>query len=122
MTDKNEYAKAYYRRRKDADPTYNTGKARPRSEAQWDWHTKNKYGVTSQQVADMFEDQAGACAICGSSLFDSCHIDHCHTTGKIRALLCRGCNQGLGSFNDSPEALLAAADYINQYKENVCPS
>lgn len=112
-----EYARLYYRARKDDDPTYNTGHTRPRSEAQWDWHIKDKYGVTSQQVADMFERQAGACAICGSSLFDTCHIDHCHITGNVRGLLCRACNHGLGNFNDSPEALVAAANYLTNFKD-----
>lgn len=113
------YAREYYRARKQADPAYNTGNYRPRSEAQWDWHTRKLYGITAQAVADMFESQAGACAICGNSLFESCHIDHCHDTGKVRGLLCRGCNHGLGSFQDCPHVLTAASNYIAKHKESA---
>lgn len=107
-----EYAREYYARRKLADPTYNTGNYRPRSEAQWAWHLNKLYGITPEQFAQTFEEQAGACTICGYTLFDTCHIDHCHASGKFRGLLCRGCNQGLGSFNDNPAALIAAAHYV----------
>lgn len=40
------------------------------------------------------------------------HIDHDHTTGKIRGTLCRGCNHGLGNFCDNPQLLIAAAKYL----------
>ena len=109
---KRAYARQYYAERKAKDPSYGNGNYRPRSEAQWDWHLKNAYGIDSAAVVKMFDNQAGACAICGGSLFDTCHVDHCHTTNKVRGLLCRGCNQGLGSFCDNPAALLAAATYI----------
>jgi hypothetical protein len=51
-------------------------------------------------------------AICG----DSKHlgIDHDHGTGKVRGLLCRDCNQGIGRFHDNPAILRKAADYIEQ--------
>ena len=40
------------------------------------------------------------------------HIDHCHDTGKIRGVLCRGCNQGIGNFNEDIRAILRAASYL----------
>jgi hypothetical protein len=39
-------------------------------------------------------------------------IDHCHKTGKIRGLLCKNCNQGLGQFKDNIDLLLSAAKYL----------
>lgn len=58
------------------------------------------------------------CCICGRSP-EEAHsdgyplaIDHCHTSGKIRGLLCRHCNMALGQFEDRPERLRAAADYL----------
>ena len=107
-----QYAREYYAKRKEANPLYNTGKTRPRSEKQWDWHLQNSYGITAEQVASLFETQGGSCAICGASLFDTCHVDHCHTSKKVRGLLCRQCNHGLGKFNDSTDILLNAIAYL----------
>ena len=41
-------------------------------------------------------------------------VDHNHTTGKIRDLLCGNCNGGLGKFMDNPELLIKAADYLKE--------
>lgn len=59
--------------------------------------------------------QGGVCAVCGSERHDDgtdLHVDHCHETGVIRGLLCRGCNIGLGCFKDSIESLRAAIAYL----------
>ncbi len=81
---------------------------------------KALYGVSIEDYERIFAAQNGACAICGSS--DSkaeiggkkvkLHVDHCHSTGQVRGLLCAKCNLGLGSFEDSPDFLRAAADYL----------
>lgn len=42
------------------------------------------------------------------------NIDHCHTTGRIRGVLCRMCNWGLGMFKDSKELMIKAAIYIEE--------
>lgn len=60
--------------------------------------------------------QNGACPICKVKLpaVQKCHLDHDHATGKIRGLLCSGCNHGLGAFYDDPVCLEAAALYIEE--------
>jgi hypothetical protein len=63
----------------------------------------------------MTTDQEGKCAICGS-LERRLVIDHDHETGKVRALLCWGCNVGLGYFGDSPEMMMEAIAYVKQYR------
>jgi hypothetical protein len=50
----------------------------------------------------MFEDERVA----------SLHVDHSEQTGLVRALLCGGCNTGLGQFQESPTNLRRAADYL----------
>ena len=80
-----------------------------------------RYGLTLESYTGLLESQGGVCAICGSPLKIrntqtdrtlNTHIDHCHTTGKVRGLLCGGCNLGLGHFQDSPERLAAAIAYL----------
>jgi 5-methylcytosine-specific restriction endonuclease McrA len=68
------------------------------------------YGLTLDQYHAMQERQEFACAICGDVA--DMHIDHCHTTDKIRGLLCAGCNLGIGHFRERPAALVAAAVYV----------
>lgn len=80
---------------------------------------KRKYGITLDEAQAMLDNQGGECAICttpitlGSGIGDG-HIDHCHTTGKVRGMLCSECNLGLGKFKDSPAALRAAASYLER--------
>lgn len=66
--------------------------------------------------AKLQSEQAGHCAICNrhESVVGALRLDHCHSTGKIRGLLCNGCNVGLGLFKDSPETLIAASEYLSR--------
>ena len=80
---------------------------------------RNQYGITLAQYNEMLETQDYKCAICGNE--DEVEgrrlaIDHCHTTGKIRGLLCGKCNRGLGLFYDNTTALTKAIDYLNKGK------
>jgi hypothetical protein len=78
-------------------------------------HYKNRYGITLLQYNEMFDNQNGKCAICDVSQEKQSKrlsVDHCHMTGKIRKLLCDGCNKGLGHFKDKPELLLKAIEYL----------
>lgn len=61
----------------------------------------------------MLLEQSGLCRICCVKMKDgSTHVDHCHKTGKIRGLLCHRCNPGLAHFDDNPETLIRAAEYL----------
>jgi len=68
----------------------------------------------------MLEEQNYRCAICNNE--DEVEgrrlaIDHCHTTGVVRGLLCGKCNRGIGLFYDSQELLERAINYLN--KDNL---
>lgn len=68
----------------------------------------------------MLAEQSRRCAICGTPEAGGrggFHVDHDHTTGKVRALLCTNCNSGLGRFGDDPKRLTAAAVYLTKHSD-----
>ena len=71
---------------------------------------KYRYGVTPDVVEARLNAQGGLCKICGSAPAE--HIDHNHTTGEVRCLLCGPCNRGVGMFREDPERLLSAIRYL----------
>lgn len=71
--------------------------------------------MTAEQWDAMFEGQGRACRICRASEPGGrgvWHTDHCHTTRKVRGILCHYCNVGLGNFKDDPALLGAAIGYL----------
>lgn len=83
---------------------------------------KYRYGLTLEQYDLIWEAQEGVCVICGKPeitertpgvVFSLC-VDHDHKTGRIRGLLCRRCNAGLGNFKDSADNLTRAAAYLGR--------
>jgi len=77
------------------------------------------YGITLEDYNEMFSEQSGCCAICNthqSEFKKSLCVDHCHTTGKVRGLLCQFCNTALGMMKDNPELLIKGAEYVNKHK------
>ena len=76
-----------------------------------DWRLRKNYGITLEQYKAMETSQGGLCAIDGCSNVIA-HLDHCHSTGKIRGLLCRRCNLVLGQIKDSVALISALATYL----------
>jgi hypothetical protein len=79
------------------------------------WASRNyKYGVTKEYLIELYQKQDGKCKICNEvpSTQRGLHVDHCHESGKVRGLLCHGCNVALGSFKDDPNLLNKAIEYI----------
>jgi hypothetical protein len=74
------------------------------------YHLTRRYGITAAEADYLLESQEGLCAICKTA--PAVHVDHDHSTGAVRALLCFNCNGGLGQFRDDPHVLRAAADYV----------
>lgn len=66
-----------------------------------------QYGLTRADVDDLRDEQGDVCGICGERKPE--HLDHDHSTGKVRQLLCQRCNH---LFRDDPALLRAAADYV----------
>lgn len=99
------YHKSYYQRNK---------------ERQRDQTFRRKFGITLDQYNQMLEAQGGVCAICrGTETMPHqarLSVDHCHTTGAVRGLLCSHCNRGIGCYADDPARLEKAACYLREHK------
>lgn len=78
----------------------------------------NKYNLTEDQYEAMLVQQYYCCAICGKKHQDKNYhrltVDHSHKTGKVRRLLCRDCNIGLGVFRDNLTFLQSAISYLKE--------
>jgi hypothetical protein len=94
--------------------------ANPGKTSEWgkNWRKRNpdysikRIGVTLSQFIALAVNQDGKCAICETKT-QLC-VDHNHSSSKIRGLLCRKCNAGLGLFKDSATNLTRAAAYIRE--------
>lgn len=87
-------------------------------------HLKKNFNLTETEYELILEKQHGVCAICKEeeTIIDGqskkkkpLSVDHCHTTGKIRGLLCTLCNTGIGHFKNEPYLLRAAALYCENF-------
>lgn len=80
-------------------------------------YLKYTYGITVEERNNIFASQGEVCAVCKVSTpgwKHGWHTDHDHSTGKVRGVLCHGCNTGIGKFKDSLELLQAAAAYLGK--------
>jgi hypothetical protein len=130
-----EHTRAYNRAWAKANPEKNRAKGKRFREANpkaarrlaIKANLKRFYGITVPQYTEMFAAQYGRCPICDLELVSQAdndrefkghppnevaRVDHCHETGKVRGLLCFGCNVGLGKFGDDEQLLLKAVRYL----------
>ncbi|MGA5008977.1 endonuclease VII domain-containing protein [Streptomyces koyangensis] len=76
----------------------------------------SRYGMTMADYRERVAVQGGRCAICGDEPESGrLHVDHNHTTGAVRELLCRPCNHALGNAQDDPARLRAMIAYLERH-------
>lgn len=75
-------------------------------------HYRRYYNITLEDVLALRERQAGRCAICRRE--KKLVVDHDHATGRVRGLLCNGCNRALGYVEDNVETLKSAIEYLRE--------
>lgn len=91
---------------------------------------RRRYGITLDEYNALLAEQGGVCAICGEPprIYSSpggrrrqgrqvrprLVVDHDHTTGKVRGLLCHPCNSGIGNLKDDVATVRAALDYLER--------
>lgn len=117
-----KYGKKWYEANKDSESlrgkTYYQQRGKLLKEAAYPARRrsilKSRYGITPEDFEEMLKKQDGRCAICGIQYHLTLHIDHDHTNGRVRGLLCNNCNRGLGHFKDSMDLLLKARSYLEK--------
>lgn len=97
-------------------------KKNPRKAAKYNrmGHLRRTYGLSLEDYDEMLAKQDNRCAICGSENpgdnTKHFHVDHRHSTGEVRGLLCGICNRGMGCFEDDIERLHAAIEYLERFE------
>lgn len=88
------------------------------------WGLQARYGMSPAEYDALYREQSGRCAICtihkepwqpGGGVkgrYRFLVVDHDHSTGRVRGLLCFNCNLAIGHFRDDPLLMLAAVAYI----------
>lgn len=119
-----------YKRPKERKPGYQPRCKQCCAEDTRAWNIKNKstardrylqrrYGITEAEYSARLVAQNNCCILCGTEFnheawgADSPVVDHCHTNGNIRGILCNECNRGLGYFHDNKDALMNAVKYLS---------
>jgi hypothetical protein len=84
---------------------------------------KSNFGITYDEYSTMLQNQNGVCAICFQPETTKSRtkgkirllaVDHNHVTGKVRGLLCSGCNQAIGLLKDDPLRGDSLAKYLRE--------
>ena len=78
-----------------------------------DKQRQQRYGMCGAEFRQMEKEQNGKCAICG--VHASLCVDHNHSTGVIRKLLCNQCNVGIGCLRENPNICERAAEYLREH-------
>jgi hypothetical protein len=117
MQKRNEYQKARYRsnpkyREESRKAYHRVYKECPKYKKRVkEYGLKKRYGLTVEGYNILFTQQGNT--ICTTTHATKWHVDHCHTSGKVRGILCQQCNHMLGLAYDNPAVLAAAVEYLN---------
>ncbi len=96
-------------------------------EIQKSWKARNKdrvlnnyylwrFGISLIEVRQKIADQNGCCEICNLAC-DKLEVDHNHTTGRVRGMLCPNCNTGFGLLKEDADILSNAIKYTQKYNQ-----
>lgn len=79
-----------------------------------------EYRMTVEEYAAMLSAQGGVCASCEGAAKgrwkSRLHVDHDHSTGKVRGLLCQNCNIALGQLKDSVSTIEKLLEYMKKHR------
>lgn len=82
-----------------------------------------KYGITWLEYTRILEQQGDTCGICFGvlpvSVTRRLSVDHCHTTGEVRGILCQRCNSAIGLLGENENVLLNAIAYLKLHNNSL---
>lgn len=111
--------------RKEAKAAYQLAYRSKNREKQSHKERERRFGISAHEYNEMIASQNNRCAICGEmetatrlGKVRALSVDHNHTTGKVRGLLCSDCNTGIGKLKEKRENLLAAVKYLDFHSES----
>jgi hypothetical protein len=113
-----EQKRQWYFRNKDRilenNTNYNIRNKDKIKEYQKIYKLKTRYNLTLDQYNKMLSDQNNCCKVCDIKMIKPI-VDHCHTTGKVRGLLCNSCNVSLGRLKEDTRILNKMIEYIKEH-------
>jgi hypothetical protein len=77
----------------------------------------SRYGLTIEQYNMLLQQTNGICPICLTEFSGFNHravVDHCHTTGRVRGILCNGCNAAIGFLKDDTKVVQRALKWLEE--------
>ena len=107
-----EYQKKW--RKENRDIVNASARKRYSTDGRWEKQLKDRFGITPEQYWEIYANQNGVCRICKrpQTVGLKLDVDHNHKTNKVRGLLCRNCNTGIGQLRDDFNLLWAALKYL----------
>ena len=119
IIEKKEYQKEWYLQNKE---TQNLKSSQRWNELSYtkkkEYVIRHKYNIEIEQYNKLLQEQNNKCKICEQieTEYGKLCVDHCHKTQKIRGLLCKKCNSGIGLLGDSINILEKATKYLRDYE------
>lgn len=81
------------------------------------WNMQKKYNISPENYDEILMSQRGRCAICElhhTEAYNGLYVDHSHSTGLVRGLLCRDCNSAIGLLKEDSKRILLALKYLEE--------
>lgn len=80
------------------------------------WYLKGRYNLTLEEYNNKLQEQNGACQICKRTNINLV-VDHNHSTGDVRGLLCSRCNLAFGALEENLDILQSMINYKDKYQK-----
>lgn len=95
--------------------THHRAKRKERSSGNWEKHIESTYGITAEEYSAILKFQGGVCYICrrANGTYKRLSVDHCHSTGFVRGILCNRCNRILGHIRDDSDTAKRIDEYLS---------
>jgi len=107
-----EYRKKYRKRNKERHKENLRKWRKSNKESVRGYQLKSLYNLSLEDYENLLLKQDNKCQICEKE--KKLVVDHCHNSGKVRGLLCYGCNTSLGQFKDDTSLLRRAITYLER--------